>query len=168
MHTVIKIMLVVSICGLMFNQAYSQEKSDSIHNVQIDSIIIYPKNSYYVELLGNGILYSLNYERMIYQKNKMKLSARIGIESCEFLRFSIPVEFNCNIGKRKKNLEFGLGYNPFNDDLFAIDEARSLLKTSFFTLRIGYRYQGSKGFLFRSGLLFMTPSYYLIYYEYYW
>ena len=47
-------------------------------NGQQDSLRL-KKNAIYFEGLGNGFFYSINYEGMLYQKNVMHLSTRVGV-----------------------------------------------------------------------------------------
>jgi len=119
------------------------------------------KNTVFVELLGNGGLYSLNYERLFpLRKNGLGLSARIGYAywnsiQTSFKNFSyqtIPVELSALYGHTHK-AELGLGYTPLimrNGSL--LYDTRHVLG-----LRIGYRYQKPEGgFFFKCGIMMGT------------
>jgi hypothetical protein len=80
------------------------------------------KNSVYVELGGNGFIYSVNYDRIIPLSDQLKLAPRIGIEylpqehNQNYNKINIPLELNILWSKQKtsKNfLESGLGLNLF-------------------------------------------------------
>ena len=69
------------------------------------------KNQIFMEALGNGIKYSLNYERHILQKEKFNMTTRIGwgyyLLGDETM--SIPFEFTGYFGDGAAHLETGLG-----------------------------------------------------------
>jgi hypothetical protein len=128
---------------------------------------IQAKNAFYFELAGNGIYYSLNYDRILYQKNSFKTSARIGVEvlpnklqDFQDLRPAMPIEVNALVGKGKHHIETGLGLTPYIDDKYGFvdrDGNRHLAKqgkkiTTMSLIRIGYRYQKTEGgLMFRAG-----------------
>jgi hypothetical protein len=71
-----------------------------------------PKNSIYLELLGAGVLYSINYERILFEKNRSLFSARIGF-SAYFIsspnsRLIIPFGLNYQI-RISKSIGFEIG-----------------------------------------------------------
>lgn len=54
-------------------------------NAQVDEIVAqeanisgYPRNSFYLEVLGNGVIYSLNYDRILKQKGNRYNFFRVG------------------------------------------------------------------------------------------
>jgi hypothetical protein len=77
-----------------------------------DSITI-KYNSAYIELLGNGYVYSLNYERIVLKRNKVDISARIGISYYYSLHNATytPLSIQMYYGNKSK-LEIGAGYLP--------------------------------------------------------
>jgi hypothetical protein len=118
----------------------------------------YSKNSLFIEFLGNGGLYSINYERNL----KSNFFGRLGIGHWSSNSFgvkttvtSIPILLSYITGNKRSHFEFGGGllagrltdYSGFADNT---DSASIFDLTGFF----GYRYQKStgKGFLFRVGL----------------
>ena len=129
------------------------------------------KNSIYLELLGNGVFYSVNYERALSQS----LRGRIGFMSgglafkaiCLLIpcygdeqdRFNLaPLTVNYIHGKGEHKFEIGLGVAiafgakgefdfDFND-VIIIDQTTRFLGTG----TIGYRFQPeTRGTLFRLG-----------------
>lgn len=144
-----------------------------------DSSRVLPKNSVYVELLGNGILGSLNYERIFWQKNNWRMAGRIGIsafpnldkdsDNLKYFQYTVPTELSLLYGKNRHFLEFGAGVTlGFMDRLMFTykrtteingvrvtdtDEHHERYTILVPMFRLGYRYQGKNGFLFRFGLL---------------
>ena len=135
-----------------------------------DSNII-ASNSVYIELLGNGVPYSLNFDRIVVQNPKLKIAARIGISYMPTFIFSnriitIPLELTTLVGEGKHFFEFGPGFTFMHQKY---DENDPTVITSVTdptdyvniylqpSLRFGYRYQKPDGgFLFRLGLLGIT------------
>ncbi len=111
------------------------------------------KNSIFLEVGGNGIVYSINYDRLFDFSNKIKGSARIGVNYFENFNnnesriFGIPVEFSglYSISKNKHFLELGTGLTYFNSKKFKESQNENVF---IFALRLGYRYQNPEGGLF--------------------
>jgi hypothetical protein len=105
------------------------------------------------EMGGNGLFYTLNYDRLLFQSDYYRSGFRIGfgifpftseIESTRAVLF-IPVELNNLFGPKKHHLELSIGVTYNN-----------LLQGSEFwmTGRVGYRMQGANGgFFFRAGMV---------------
>lgn len=102
-------------------------------------------NAYYVELGGNSDTYSINYDRVVYQREIFKTALRIGmgtnlffLESEETVYPIVPVEALLLVGRKMKHFEGGLGYtHRFTDD-------PDLLQSMYFA-RLGFRYQVPRG-----------------------
>ncbi len=109
------------------------------------------KNAVYLELLGNGILYSVNYERSFPVGEKLSLFGRLGAN--EYTGDSL-----LNIGKRNFNFIFGSGILYGTDQHYFEAGLAYTLATSYsdnlVALTAGYRYRARKGFLLR-----ITPMY---------
>lgn len=123
--------------GIAFGQSTEQKPDTKINNLK--------KNQIYVEVGGNSAIISLNYERVLPLGQKTGLGFRIGagtagsVES-DTTKIAITglAEINFLYGKSKNYFEAGLGYTfGFNEPL------------NWCSIRIGYRYQAKKGFLFR-------------------
>ena len=132
------------------------------------------KNAIYLDLLGPGVLYSLNYDREIIPD----LSARIGISylslgasasdgsgtttaSAEFSYLAIPITASyLGLGSQNNIFEVGGGaviMNFSGDGVISSDDedvdAGASVTTAALTGIAGYRYQPSDGgFVFRVGL----------------
>lgn len=120
-----------------------------------------PNNSIYFEIFGNSLLYSFNYERNIFETKRFGLSARVGAGYAD-ISFAVPERdyvFPLTISalfRGYKRLYFELGGGiTFKRDGSSEDDYPNLHWTyesnSYFTSNLGIRYQGKKGFLFRTG-----------------
>src|SRR5688572_23312462 len=68
------------------------------------------KNSLFFEGLGNSLLYGINYDRLLINKEKWKFSGRVGFSyfpPVNYLRLVFPTEFTFLIGKKKHFFEVG-------------------------------------------------------------
>jgi hypothetical protein len=119
------------------------------------------KNSVYVELAGNSLFYSVNYDRLF---NK-KVSGRLGVMTAgagDVSLTAVPLVGNYLFGSGSHRFEVGAGPQLFlvsvdteNADGFGgIDEDGTAIAG---TATLGYRYQPMDGgFQFRIGF---TPSF---------
>ena len=108
-----------------------------------------PNNSdaIYVELGGNGLFYSINYE-----KTKRHFGLRFGYGVAGLYLgssrdiFIIPCELIYVSGKHKSKLETGIGFTFVNRNDKPLNEYYG-------AVRIGYRFQGTNDFLFKIGFI---------------
>ena len=111
-----------------------------------------------MELGGNGVFYSLNYDRMLVVKEKWKVAGRAGIsyfndhiffkETNPRNLYTFPLEVSYLRGKQNHYLELGLGITPgFESYPESSFENENKPETPF-TVRIGYRYQKRQGGFF--------------------
>ena len=116
-------------------------------------------NSIYFEFIGNGVLYSINYDRLFTED----ISGRIGLmylSKLDWIFFTIddivivPVTLNYLIGNGSNKFEIGAGIDYLSvsgGSIFGLHANASESKV-FGTATIGYRYQQADGgFLFRIG-----------------
>lgn len=106
------------------------------------------KNSVYFEFLGNGVIYSVNYDRIFPLKEKLALTGRIGVgeyhgRDTDTLNFNIIGAAGILYGVHKHYFETGLAYTGMT---YYPDNLISLV--------FGYRFMGVKGFVVR-----LTPMY---------
>lgn len=130
------------------------------------------RSSIYLELLGQGGLYSLNYDLKVSPKISLRAGISVwGFKSIDFIFFqmnefkfrSFPIMVNYLPGKRSSRLELGLGIMPTyistgGGSVFYLIHSDEPTKETIFPLvgNIGYRYQPEDGgIMFRAGL---TPS----------
>lgn len=125
------------------------------------------KNSIYLELGGNSLLYGLNYERVWVANQQLAAASSLGYGfSYDYIgvfnQTVIPFELKIYSRPYKKNhLEFGLGYTYYYEKDKAPDLINGVLverskHSGRPFLRIGYRYTAPGGFLLRIAL---TPMY---------
>ena len=73
-----------------------------------------PRNAIYFELMGPGIILSLNYERYHYIGEKSHLGFNFGVgingNKSDIYKPYVPVTLTYNLGARKNFLETGIGY----------------------------------------------------------
>jgi hypothetical protein len=112
------------------------------------------RNSFNVEIFGNSLtLLSFHYERFFKSnKNKfLKYSGRTGFGLTKSIfdlkpLYSIPIEFNMILGKKRHFLDIGVGTTLYigtsnlNDTL--IPQGFKTNFTNYYTFRIGYRLAG--------------------------
>lgn len=134
----------------------------------------FPKNTIYLELLGAGGLYSINYDRIFYQHKRLKLSYRIGltsflqyytdtstgvpIENTKLIAFVVPLGLNLIHGRKNRFIEFGATYTIAHG---AIENTTTSSKRTtvigekglkqFLSLILSYRRQSKKGLFFKIG-----------------
>lgn len=123
------------------------------------------KNTVYFEFIGNGIFYSINYDRLFEITEKVKLSARIGFHYTDnFIGndnrlIGSPLEISglYSIFRKKHFLEVGSGLTIMNNLNYNNNHVENLI---ILVLRIGYRYQKPNGGLFlKVGFLPMYDMY---------
>lgn len=121
----------------------------------------YKPNIIYPEIGGNGLMYSLNYERIMKQASAVFFSMRLGYgiiptHQSGGVEQTIPLEFNWAQGK-SHHLEYGigvttvLGYSSYSAHPVSFIPAP----------RMGYRYQAPNGRLVvRAGLSLLFTNHY--------
>lgn len=122
------------------------------------------KNAVFISV-GGSALYAVNYDRIFYQKEKLKLSGSMGFSMLRrktenpvlsAINWSpyIPVEFSAFWGKSNHHLEIGTGVTVFSLPDFQLDEENLIMTQegvkwdASVIMRIGYRYQKPEGGLF--------------------
>jgi hypothetical protein len=130
-----------------FDYATSSYEKDSLHSKYAHRIGIY------AELGGNGGGISGNIEYSLIFKKILGIYLRGGMgNTIVFGEGKILIESGFLIGKGNNYFDVGLGYTF---------DSTGPNKYYFNTLRLGYRYQGKKGFIFRLAplLLWTDESY---------
>lgn len=108
------------------------------------------KNSIYFEGAGNGLLWSINYDRIIPIKNQFALFVRIGGNSFgsqteEKKYLNILCESGILLGGPRLYFDPGIGYTWYPSE-----GSNALI------IRTGIRFQGKNGLMMRLGLLGIT------------
>jgi hypothetical protein len=116
------------------------------------------RNTFHTEGFGNGLLASINYDRIFFVK-KQKMSWRVGFfliplkESAPYLFF--PFELNFLFGK-KHHFETGIGVTYIYEGI-TIEPSIAAI----FGRVAGYRYQRPNGgFFFRAGAAIVLVHYF--------
>ena len=136
-----KITLVLFITVFSHGLLFAQE---TIEDITPD----FRHHSIYLELGGNSVLYSLNYDYSLSLSEgaKLALGAGLGLYSIDsYSDGPFPTKANLFFFTPEANILFGKNSHHF-------ETGASLLLFQIPALRIGYRYQPRKGgFLFRAG-----------------
>ncbi len=117
-------------------------------------------NAVFAELGGTGGAYSLNYDRIIYKFENIKITGRLGYSLLPIdldLTQTFIIENNYLFGRKKKFLEAGFGMDYYRASGFKASGYReAYLKNDkyIYTMRLGYRFQNmdAEGFFFRAAL----------------
>ncbi len=165
-----KLITSIAIClTILTSYSYSQQK-DTIRK----------RNTIYFEIFGQGLINSINYDRLLVVNEKSTTSITIGFSHWGYLMSTsenkvtstgIPISFNYLYGKNNHNLELGIGvtqmFTKIEMDMTSIlspltslfseeiTQIKSIdqISTTYFTPKIGYRYQQlNGGFCFRATL----------------
>lgn len=107
------------------------------------------KNTFYAEWTSQGPVYSINYDRIIRQGEKMSYSIRAGV-SLQKNAFSLPVGFSALTGLNDHHAEFSLAVIPYIDrskynEGLTKDQSDKYI---YINPGIGYRYQKINGGIF--------------------
>ncbi len=111
------------------------------------------KNTFYLELVGNGMFYSLNYDRILVVQQNWKMSGRIGgmylpgLDYNDRQMIGLPLEVSYLRGRNKHYLEVGLGFTA-TYDTYRLGESRVKDLALMGVARVGYRHQKREGGLF--------------------
>lgn len=133
-----------------------------------DSASVIKRNTIYVEAYGQGLTYSINGDRLFRIDKKIKTSVTAGITlvpASDVFILATPVSYNWVFGQRKSHLELGVGFTPMYLRESNIDAGRGYRDENglyqyerfkghennlytYFSPKIGYRYQIPEGGLF--------------------
>jgi hypothetical protein len=148
---IFSLLILFTILPHIWAQTGNKTSADQKPNTDIDRV----KNVVYLELLGNGVGYSFNYERRLADR----LWGRIGAGYSPILDISrlaaFPVGVSYLFGKKSKFLETGLvttfAYADSDDrfeDTFFEDALLEEVFGIILSPTIGYRYQPQEKNLF--------------------
>lgn len=124
-------------------------EGSSAQNLAVDGTEGTNKHILYLELGGAGYYYTVNYERLLFSKNKFAGFARIGFEYLPFLGadrlIHFPIGGNFTYGKRKHRVDAGfaalfrMDFDPgvgFGEGFYLTDPPTRI----FLCPSIGYRF----------------------------
>lgn len=113
------------------------------------------RNAFFVEGLGQGAFYSLNYERSWYLEERLRLGARVGIAPWEET-VNLPLSVQLLYGRASHRAETGIGLSYHflsqisSGPVFKPQWIKA--EKPFWSVYLGYRYQAPRGGLvFRAG-----------------
>lgn len=127
------------------------------------------KNSIYAELLGNGGIYSINYDRLFQVSKGIKVAPRIGFATYQNV-IIVPLEANILLSESttsKNFFETGLGVTLIKPLVGASVSTLTVNGYQYvsnnevvntpFIIRVGFRHQKpTGGFMYRTGFLLFT------------
>jgi hypothetical protein len=114
------------------------------------------QNKIYGELLGSGFGISANYERCVWQDEKVSINARLGIGTAVLINALPIMGFNACLGEGQSKFEIGVNaLRVYSIGLFDGNENTSIYANPI----IGYRFESRDGFLFRFAFTpFLNPD----------
>lgn len=156
------VLAVIGFSMLFQNRVLAQAEAET------NGEIFIAKNSIHAEFAGNSGGYALNYGRIIFQKNRIKLAVSAGFSmfyrrlderiASDYWVPVFPAEITAFWGKSKHHLELGAGFYTLRNRTYIFDEdfpnniREQIHWDQFIVGRIGYRYQRpTGGFFFRAG-----------------
>ncbi len=156
LHDMRIILFLLSTC--CFLSLFSQEPDYAELKAPRDYEKDPAKNAFFIELAGNAGLFSLNYERLYFHREKFKMGARVGFApnfNGIYVEQVYLLENNFIFFKNPHHLELGLGptlQRRYNERPNETD--RYFWENIFFSVwRCGYRYQKQDdGFFLRAGI----------------
>src|SRR5690554_2947633 len=102
------IILLLAIFLVMFSCQYVFAQQEN----QLETGIEMPKNAFYLELFGSGLVYTLNYERVISDGLHLRIGAGFygyALGNYGNREYSIPIIANKLFGKQNAKFELGAG-----------------------------------------------------------
>jgi len=141
---ILRIFSIVLLINILISNFLNGQDSD----IRLPQGTTFRKNSIYLEILGNGAVWSLNYDRIIPLKNNNDLVIRAGGNEyhshfTDTLSFNFIGTVGFLTGGPVNFFEASVGYTHFTNG-----PDRLIIFTS------GYRFQGRKGLVLR-----FTPMY---------
>lgn len=109
----------------------------------VDEVSPLPKNSLYLEVGGSGLIYSINYDRVLQDR----FSVRAGVAMYGQDGYFIPVVGNYLLGKGNSRLELGLGVSIMSIE-FGFFDSEEQVSRIIGTASFAYRYQKAGGGIF--------------------
>ncbi len=138
----ILIFVTISIC----TESFGQQK-----NVDFSA-----RNTFYANFTNKGAYYSVNYDRIFSQGQKLTWSYRIGFSILENA-IALPLGINAFTGKEKSHLEFSLSIIPYIDKYKSLTSSNDLSdKYIYLVPGVGYRFQKPNDGLFFKALISPT------------
>ncbi len=173
------VMLAILLAGISTSTSIFAQDAANVNapiaevGEEVVKTINFQNNSVFVDVGGNGLLYSLNYDKVWYAAEKFKLSTRIGVGVSSSIFEGdmdpiIPLGASVLFGKNKHYFETGIGStiafgfeetaaalqaeNDKGVTVWQVQAAREHTSVNV-AANFGYRYQNPNGGLFfRAGV----------------
>jgi len=110
----------------------------------------FKRNIFYFEILGNGLVLSLNYERQITNKPGLGFHAGVALAG-DKPAFPLGAKYLFELGKQRSFLEVGAGVTIAEQDMWE-ENLNSFNADPYkpgFIPSVGYRYNAPKGSMWR-------------------
>lgn len=121
--------------------------TNSVLSQQNDSVFS-AKSTFYTNFSTKGAIYSLNYDRIFHQSDKIIYTYRIGFSVLKEA-IALPVGINLLSAKGNSHAEFSLTIMPYIDQYRTMFSTNDLSDKYLYVIpAIGYRYQITNGGLF--------------------
>jgi len=137
----LKLIFWFSISSLAFSTLAQQET------------IVREKSTIYAEAFGQGLCWSLNYDRLFRTEKRLMNSWTAGLiivpKSFDFgdgAYFGVPVSYNWILGKKSHHFEFGVGLTLLASSWDYWQDRKNFY--AYLNPKIGYRFQRPQGGLF--------------------
>lgn len=110
----------------------------------------FKRNTAYFEILGNGLVLSLNYERQITNKPGFGFHAGVALAG-DKPAFPLGVKYLFDLGKQRSFLEVGAGVTLAELDMWEpnYNQPKADPYKAGFIPSVGYRYHAPRGFMLR-------------------
>jgi len=110
----------------------------------------FKRNAFYFEMLGNGLVLSLNYERQISNKPGLGFHGGVALAG-DKPAFPLGAKYLFDLGKQRSFLEVGAGVTFAEQDMWETNYNQSETNPykAGFIPSVGYRYNAPKGFMWR-------------------
>jgi hypothetical protein len=123
------------------------------------------RNTVYGEIFGQGLYNSISFDRLYRIDKKVKSSFTAGFSlfpSDNLFVFGLPISYNLLVGKKNHFMELGLGFTAMCEKIdVSVGDYNSVTNQTtnrdffhivnfytYFTPKVGYRYQRAKGGLY--------------------
>jgi len=165
-----KTLLLSCVFTLLSRLSFAQESSTTTTIKPAADNVKSVTNRIYFEALGNGLIYSVNFDRQ-YTKSFGSIGYRLGTGYTSTNGtnvFALPIAFNVVLGKSNRSFETGIGTTFIREaEEYSYSNYSSHSSSSYsrfsndfsVVLTFGYRSEpkATPGFSFRAGF---TPTYY--------
>lgn len=126
-------------------------------NIRADAQSTFKQNTAYAEIMGYGLVLSVNYERQLSHKPGFGIHAGIGLGG-DVPAFPLGVNYLWNLGKQRSFLEAGFGITLAEAGVYSakLDATENDRLTPGYIPSIGYRHHTPYGLMWK---LIFSPAF---------